>query len=174
MSDTDVLRDLLVDSFTRVRELVEHLTDDLDESVATYRPDAEANPIGWLIWHLSRVQDGHVAELAGTPEVWPAWRDRFALPFDDDASGYGQSAEEAGQVHVGGELLAGYHAEVHQACLSYARRIDADELSRVVDESWDPPVTASVRLVSVLGDALQHLGQAAYVAGLAERAGRGR
>ena len=174
MSDTDVLRDLLVDSFTRVHELVEQLTDGWDDAVAGYRPDTEANPVSWLLWHLTRVQDDHVAGLAGTPQVWPAWRDRFALPFDDDATGYGQSPEEAGQVRVPGELLAGYHADVHAMSLRYARQVDADELRRVVDDSWDPPVTASVRLVSVLGDALQHLGQAAYVAGLAQRAGAGR
>ena len=39
----------------------------------------------------------------------------------------------------------------------------------MIDTRWDPPVTVSVRLVSVIGDALQHLGQAAYVCGLAER-----
>ena len=171
MRDTDVLRDLLVDSFSRVRELVEQLTDGLDAAVAGYRPDAEANSVGWLLWHLSRVQDDHVADLAGTQQVWPAWRGRFALPFDDDATGYGQGPEEVGQVRVSGELLAGYHADVHAMCLGYLQQVDGEELRRVVDQSWDPPVTASVRLVSVLGDALQHLGQAAYVAGLAERAG---
>ena len=41
-----------------------------------------------------------------------------------------------------------------------------DDLDRVVDESWDPPVTLGVRLVSVIGDDLQHLGQASYVKGL--------
>jgi len=170
MSDTAVLRDLLVDSFTRVRELVEQLTDGLTEDAGAFRPDPGANPPAWLLWHLARVQDDHVAELAGVEQAWPAWRERFALPFDDDdATGYGQSAAEVGQVRVSGELLAGYHADVHALCLRYVEGLDADELQRVVDERWDPPVTASARLVSVLGDALQHLGQAAYVLGVAER-----
>lgn len=171
MSDDDVLRDLLVDSFTRVADLVISLTDGLTVGVAAYRPDAEANSVGWLLWHLSRVQDDHVAGLAGTPQVWPVWRERFDLPFAADATGYGQSAEDVGRVRVSAELLAGYHAEVHQASLRYVRGLTGDELRRVVDERWDPPVTAAVRLVSVVGDTLQHLGQAAYVAGLAERAG---
>lgn len=169
MSDTAVLRDLLVDSFTRVRELVEELTDGLTEEAGAFRPDPGANTPAWLLWHLTRVQDDHVAELAGVQQAWPAWRQRFALPFDDDATGYGQSAAEVGQVRVAGELLAGYHADVHALCLRYVEGLDAEELQRVVDERWDPPVTASARLVSVLGDALQHLGQAAYVLGVAER-----
>jgi hypothetical protein len=170
MSDA-ALRDLLVDSFTRIADLVRGLADGLEPEVATYRVDSEANPPAWLLWHLSRVQDDHVAGLAGTPQVWPAWRDRFRLPFDDDATGYGQSPDEVGQVRVSAELLAGYHAEVHAATLRYVERITEAELARVVDERWDPPVTASARLVSVIGDLLQHLGQAAYVVGVAERRG---
>jgi hypothetical protein len=170
MSDT-ALRDLLVDSFTRIAELVGVVTDGLQPEVATYRVDSEANTVAWLLWHLSRVQDDHLADLAGTPQVWPAWRERFDLPFDDDATGYGQSPDEVGQVRAAAELLAGYHAEVHAATLRYVEGITDTELARVVDERWDPPVTASARLVSVLGDALQHLGQAAYVVGVAERRG---
>jgi hypothetical protein len=174
MSGDDVLRDLLVDSFERVRELVEQLTDGLNPEVAGYRPDPEANTVAWLLWHLSRVQDDHVADLAGVDQVWPGWRSRFGLPFDDDATGYGQSPAEVGQVQVDAALLAGYHAEVHALSLRYVRALDEAELTRVVDESWDPPVTASARLVSVLGDCLQHLGQASYLVGLAQRAGLGR
>lgn len=173
MSDADV-RDLLVDSFTRIADLVAGLTDGLTVEVATYRPDGEANTVGWLLWHLARIQDDHVAGLAGTAQVWPAWRNRFALPFDEDATGYGQSHEEVGQVRVGAELLAGYHAAVHAETLRYVGGLTEAELARVVDERWDPPVTALARLVSVLGDTLQHLGQAAYVVGLAGRRTPGR
>jgi Protein of unknown function (DUF664) len=169
------LHDLLVDSFERVHGLVEGLTHRLSPAVATWRADGEANPIAWLLWHLTRVQDDHVAGLAGVEQAWPQWRDRFALPFGPWATGYGQSPEEAAQVQASGDLLAGYHADVHALTLRYLDRIGSDggeaELARVVDDAWDPPVTAGVRLVSVIGDTLQHLGQAAYVKGLAERAG---
>ncbi len=170
MTDTAPARDLLVDTFTRVRELVEELTDGLSAEDSTWRPDPGANTRGWLLWHLTRIQDDHVAGLAGVSQAWPDWRERFALPFSDWETGYGQSPDEVGAVRVSGELLAGYHADVHALTLAYLQPITADELARVVDTNWDPPVTASVRLVSVLGDVLQHLGQAAYVRGLAERA----
>ena len=171
MTDIEVLRSLLVDSFTRVHDLVEQLTDGLSVETAGYRPDQDANSVAWLLWHITRVQDDHVADLAQVEQVWPAWRERFGLPFDPSATGYGQSSAEVSQVQVGGELLAGYHRDVHGLSLRYVRQITAEELQRVVDERWDPPVTASVRLVSVLGDTLQHLGQADYVLGLAQRAG---
>ena len=168
MSD-DAARNLLVDSFARIRELVEELTDGLTEEDSTYRPAPEANTPGWLLWHLTRVQDDHIAGLAGVQQAWPGWRDRFGLPFSDWATGNGQSPDEVAAVRVSGDLLAGYHADVHAFTLDYLRPITADELARVVDTHWDPPVTAAVRLVSVLGDVLQHLGQAAYVQGLAKR-----
>lgn len=172
---TGPLHDLLVDSFERVHGLVEGLTHGLTPAVATWRADPEANSIAWLLWHLTRVQDDHVAGLAGVDQVWPTWRDRFDLPFGPWVIGYGQSPDEAGQVAVDAELLAGYHADVHALTLRYLDRIGSEggeaELARVVDEDWDPPVTAAVRLVSVVSDTLQHVGQAAYVKGLAERAG---
>lgn len=169
MSETDALRDLLVDAFTRVADLVAQLSDGLTEEVATYRPDAAANSAAWLLWHLSRVQDDHLAGVTGREQAWPHWRDRFALPFDPDDTGYAQSPAEVAEVRVPAELLAGYHADVHQRTLAYLRSITVEELGRVVDPSWDPPVTVAVRLVSVVGDTFQHLGQTAYVAGLAEQ-----
>jgi len=165
------LHDLLVDQFTRLRDLVEGLTRGLDLELATWRPDDGSNSIAWLLWHLTRIQDDHLAGIAGVDQVWPRWRDRFGLPFGPWATGYGQSPAETEGVRVTGELLAGYHADVHALTLAYLERVDETELARVVDDSWDPPVTAAVRIVSVLGDALQHLGQAAYVKGLASRAG---
>lgn len=170
MSDIATTVSVLEDSFTRVRELVESLTDGLDVDRATYRVDDEANTPAWLLWHLARVQDDHVAGLAGVPQAWEIWRDRFDLPFADDATGYGQDADDVAAVQADGELLAGYHADVHALTMRYVRSLSAGELERVVDDAWDPPVTASVRLVSVLGDALQHLGQAAFVLGVADRA----
>jgi hypothetical protein len=166
VTNAALARDLLVDSFTRVRELVVELTDGLTEEAATYRPGPKANSISWLLWHLTRVQDDHVAALARVEQAWPAWRERFGLPFSDWATGYGQSSEQVAAVRATGDLLAGYHADVHALTLDYVGEITADELERVVDTRWDPPVTASARLVSVLGDAYQHLGQAAYVDGL--------
>ena len=166
---TEHAKQILVDAFGRVRGLVIDLTDGLTDEVATYRPDPGANSIAWLIWHASRIQDDHVADLAQREQVWPQWREKFELPFGKWATGYGHGPRDVAAVQVSGELLAEYHRAVHQLTLSYVDGLTAEELDRVVDTRWDPPVTASVRLVSVIGDTLQHLGQAAYVRGLARR-----
>jgi uncharacterized damage-inducible protein DinB len=162
-------QEVLRDAFERVHGLVGDLTGRLPPDVANYRVDSDANSISWLLWHLSRVQDDHVADLAGVEQAWPHWRERFDLPLDDWDTGYSHSPAQVGSVRPGSALLAGYHEDVHQLTLRYLDQLDDEELARVVDTRWDPPVTASARLVSVIGDTMQHLGQAAYVRGLVER-----
>jgi hypothetical protein len=162
-------KQILVDAFGRIRELVIDLTDNLNDKIATYCPDPDANSIAWLIWHLTRGQDHQVADLAHVEQVWPQWRERFGLPFDKWATGYGQGPKEVAAVRVSGDLLGEYHRDVHELTLRYLDGLTAQELDRIVDTRWDPPVTAAVRLVSVIGDTMQHACQAAYVRGLAER-----
>jgi uncharacterized damage-inducible protein DinB len=169
--------DLLEDAFTRIRDTVRRAVGGLDAGQLSARIGPDANTIAWLVWHLTRVQDDHVAEVAGTPQVWVegGWAARFALPFDDDATGYGMSADEVAQVAgegVTADALIGYHEAVYAATVAYLHSLaaegeaSADELDRVVDRSWNPPVTLAVRLVSVISDDLQHAGQAAFVRGL--------
>ncbi len=162
---------LLADAFTRVREQVPAVVEGLGADDLAWRPDPEANSIAWLVWHLTRVADDHVAEVAGTDQVWTSdgWHDRFGLPFPAAAHGYGHSSSDVGAIRVPAELLAGYHDAVAEAVLAYLATVTPSDLDRVVDERWDPPVTLGVRLVSVLNDATQHLGQAAYVRGMLER-----
>ncbi len=160
--------ELLTDVFERVRALYVETARDLDPETAHRRLHGTGNPIAWLLWHTARVQDDHVADLAGVQQAWhPSWAERFDLPFDQADIGYGHSAEDVDAVRIERlEDLVDYHEAVHRLTLDYLGRADAAEWDRVVDHNWDPPVTAGVRVVSLLGDCLQHLGQAAYVKGL--------
>lgn len=164
--------ELLVDGFSRVHGLVHRVVDGQSEERLTARLDPDANSIAWLVWHLTRVQDDHVADVAGTDQVWTSggWAERFGLPFEPAAIGYGQSSDEVAKVRgVPAELLAGYHDAVHAATVAYVQKLTDADLDRVVDTSWDPPVTLAVRLVSVISDDLQHVGQAAFVRGVLDR-----
>lgn len=162
------LQDLLRDAFTRLIEHVDEVVDGLTDEVSTYRPAPDANTIAWLLWHSARVQDAQVADVAGVDQVWDGWVDTFALDLPRDDTGYGHSPEDVAKVRASAENLAGYYRAVHEMTLQYVGRLDADELERVIDENWDPPVTVSVRLVSVIDDCAQHLGQAAYLRGIVE------
>jgi Protein of unknown function (DUF664) len=164
----EAARELLRDAFTRLIEHVDDVTDGLTDEVSAYRPSPGANSIAWLVWHSARVQDVQLADVAGVEQVWTrdGWVDRFALDLPRNDTGYGHGPDEVGKVHVSAELLSGYYHAVHKLTLEYVAGVTADELSRVVDTNWDPPVTASARLVSIIDDCAQHLGQAAYVRGI--------
>jgi hypothetical protein len=168
--------ELLIEAFGRIRETVHSELEDVSIEVLTFRADPEANTIAWLVWHLTRVQDDHIAELIGEEQVWTAggWFDRFGLPFDPGAHGYGQSAADVAAVRADAALLRGYYDAVHTRTVDYLRTLTEADFARIVDTSWNPPVTLAVRLVSILSDDLQHAGQASYVRGLAERAKTGR
>jgi Protein of unknown function (DUF664) len=163
--------ELLADAFGRVREVVHRVVDGLAPEQLAFRVDPEANSIAWLVWHLTRIQDDHVAGVAGTEQAWTSqgWAERFGLPFDPMATGYGQRPADVAAVRAPGELLVGYHDAVHQQTIGYVEGLVDADLGRVVDRSWDPPVTLGVRLVSVIADDLQHAGQAAFIRGVLER-----
>jgi len=162
------INDVLSDALDRVQQTVHNVVDGLDEDQLAHRVDGTANSIAWLVWHLARVQDDHVAEVAGRDQVWTSdgWHDRFELPFDASAIGYGFSSEEVSQVRASAQLLAGYYDAVHAATLAYVADVSEADLDRVVDPNWNPPVTLGVRLISVINDDLQHAGQAAFARGL--------
>lgn len=162
---------LLLDAFDRVRESVHASVEHLDVERLTFRVDPEANTIAWLVWHLTRIQDDHMAAVAGTEQVWldGGWVDRFRLPFGRTAHGYGHSPQDVAAVRADADLLTGYHDAVHERTVGYVRTLTDGDFARVVDDSWDPPVTLGVRLVSVVNDDMQHAGQAAFVRGVVER-----
>jgi hypothetical protein len=167
--------DILIDAFGRIRGVVHVVASGLTPEQLAWRVDDRANSIGWLLWHLTRIQDDHVADAAHSEQVWTAagWTGRLALPFDPGDTGYGHSAGDVAAVRVrSGDLLTGYHDAVHDKTISYVRHLTDSDLDRIVDESWDPPVALGVRLVSVISDGLQHTGQAAFVRGVLERTHR--
>jgi hypothetical protein len=158
--------ELLADAFGRVQETVHEAVEGLSAGQLTARLDENANSIAWLCWHLARVQDDHLADAFGVQQVWPDFADRFGLPFGPGATGYGHSSRQVALVRVPAELLTDYHDAVHAQTIVLVAGVTDADLSRVVDERWNPPVTLGVRLVSVISDCLQHAGQAAFIRGI--------
>jgi uncharacterized damage-inducible protein DinB len=167
-------RAILIDAFGRIGEEVHAVVAGLDAAALAYRPDEDANSIAWLLWHLTRVEDDHVSELARIDQAYVAggWAARLGMAPDTSDIGYGHTSEQVAAVRFPTpDVLLAYFDAVHARIGEYLARLDAEELARLVDYRWDPPVTAAVRLVSVISDSLQHVGQAAYVRGLFERRG---
>lgn len=161
--------DLLVDGFGRVREELHAAVEGLNTGQLAERLDSDANSIAWLCWHLTRVEDDHVSDAFGTGQVWlrpqwAQWSERFGLSSDD--TGYGHSSRQVAQVRVPGNVLTSYYDAVHEQTVELVSKIADDDLDRIVDTRWDPPVSLGVRLISVISDCLQHAGQAAFIRGI--------
>ena len=163
---------LLIDAFGRIRDAVHHAAKGLSPEQLSASVDDGANSIGWLLWHLSRIQDDHVAELTGTEQVWTAdgWAERFGLPFEVRATGYGHTSSDVARVGgISRDRFIGYHDDVHDRTVRYLSTLTDTDLDRIVDHRWTPAVTIAMRLVSVISDDLQHTGQAAFVRGMLDR-----
>lgn len=160
---------MLLELYGRIPPLVRDVVEGLPADTLVARPGPEANTIGWLCWHLARVQDHHVAELIAGEQVWAAgdWASRFGLEPDPSNTGYGHSPDEVGRVRpADSTAIVRYLDAVQSRTVSLLEGLGDGDLDRIVDRRWDPPVTMGVRLVSVADDSLQHVGQAAYVKGL--------
>ena len=160
---------LLLDLYGRVPPVARHAVRGLDADRLVESPSPGTNHIAWLIWHLTRVQDHHVAELLESGQVWATgdWASRFGLEPDPWNTGYGHSASEVATVRPASpEALLDYLDAGSERTNAFLGKLVPADLDRIVDRRFSPPVTLGVRLVSVADDCLQHAGQAAYVRGL--------
>ncbi|MDQ0633737.1 hypothetical protein QFZ40_001646 [Arthrobacter pascens] len=160
--------ELLLDAFGRIRETVAAALEGVDDGSLVRRPAGNGNSIAWLIWHLGRIEDAQIAAAAGLDQVWTSQEfvGRFGLPLPERDTGYGHSTENVDAVQAPPELLLEYYDAVHRQTREFVGTLDDEDFDRIVDTRWDPPVTLGVRLVSIIADCLQHVGQAAYAKGL--------
>jgi uncharacterized damage-inducible protein DinB len=163
------VNELLLEIYGRIPPLAREAVEGLDAEQLTARPGTGANSIAWLVWHLTRVQDDHVAELLGEDQLWTGgtFAARVGLAPDPHNTGYGHTVDEVATVRpADGAALLDYLDAVDARTRALLGRVTHEELDRIVDRRWDPPVTMGVRLVSIADDCLQHVGQAAYARGL--------
>ena len=165
-------KELLVDGYSRIPQILGMALDGLTAEQLAYRPNEEANSIAWLAWHLTRVQDKQVSDLAGREQAWIAdgWHARFDKPADPEDTGQRYTAEQVAAVRPAGpQVLLDYNRAVQERTAEYIRTLSAGDLDRELNEPrWNPLPTVGVRLVSILSDNLQHSGQALYLRGCIE------
>jgi uncharacterized damage-inducible protein DinB len=161
--------DLLLELYGRIDPLAQHAVEDLTADQLHESPAPGVNSIGWLVWHLARVQDHHVSEIVACDQIWMDgdWPSRFGLEPDPGNIGFGHNADDMAGVRPDGpQALLDYLEAVQERTDALIKELTPVELDRIVDRRWDPPVTLGVRLISIADDSLQHVGQAAYLRGL--------
>lgn len=130
--------ELLLDAFGRIRENVEATLDGLDGGMLARRPGGTGNSIAWLIWHLGRVEDAQVAEVAGREQAWTAqdFAGRFNLPLDPRDTGYGHSTEQVDAVRAEPGLLLEYYDAVHRRTVQFLQGLGDRDLDRNPLFAW--------------------------------------
>ena len=164
--------ELLVELYSRIPPLVRDAVDGLEPTDLVATTADGANSIGWLVWHLTRVQDHHVSELLDTEQLWVTgdFASGFGLAPDPQNTGYGHSPADVAAVRPRDlRTLLDYFDAVTARTEPWLATLTAVDLDRIVDRRWDPPVTLGVRVTSIADDSLQHVGQAAYLRGLLGR-----
>ncbi len=135
-------------------------------------PAGHPNSIAWLLWHAGRVLDVLGSSLAGTEQLWETqdFKSRFGLGELGDGTGVGHSTDEAAQIKVDDlDLLIEYVAENLRAYRHYVATLEDNAVfDEVISESKDAPETLQARMTLIIVDALRHIDQALYVAGMTE------
>ncbi len=165
---------LLTDGYGRISGILERALKGLTQADLKWQPSTDTNSIGWLTWHLTRVQDDHIAALMGEEQLWTkdGWHAKFNRPPDSKDRGFGDTPEQVAALESDAETLLAYHRAVSERSQLYLLALSDTDLDRELDEpQYQPLPTVGVRLVSILSDNLQHAGQTAYVRGLLQ--GRG-
>jgi hypothetical protein len=166
------LHELLIDLFERIPEHIHEAVDGLETDALCTPPEPGANPIGWLVWHLTRVQDHHISEILDQDQEWISgkWATRFGVAADPQNTGYNHSWKDVMSIRPeSAEVLIDYYDAVAARTRELLATTTAKDLDRIVDKRWNPPVTLGVRLISIADDDIQHSGQAAYVRGILDR-----
>lgn len=163
---------ILRDALSRIEPPLEQALNGLGSEALLWRPDPDANSLAWLAWHLTRGQDAQVCALSGAAQTWTedGYADRFALPYPVDAHGYAMSSAEVAEMKSEDpELFLEYYRATASRTDAYLATLTPEDLDTIVDRHWDPPVTLGARIVSVIDDDVQHVGQMGYIRGLWDR-----
>ena len=164
-------RDVLVDAASRPVESVGPVLDGLTDEAAHHLPAGRGNSIAWLLWHAARQMDVQTVAMSGRPSVWTSggWAARLGVDRPEDDFGFGDSPEHVAAFHVTDVPALGDHLRACvEAFTAYVDTLTEHDWDEIVDESYDPPVTRAVRLVSIVDDAAVHVGQAAYARGIVD------
>jgi hypothetical protein len=163
-------RELIVDAYERLPDLAEEALAGVRQTDLDWQPWSGTNPLGWTVWHLTRVQDGQVADLMEAPDqdLWTrdGWHAKFKRPPDHDDSGYGHTAAEVKAFRSpSAKVQLEYLRAVTERTKRYLASLTPADLDRPLEPGPDPS-TVAIRIVSIVTDCHLHAGEASYIRGL--------
>lgn len=154
-------RDLIIDGYGRVLDYLKESLAGLTPADLDWQPKPACNSMGWLAWHISRIQDYEIAGLMDAEQLWitGGWHKKFKRPADPDDIGFGHTNEDVAAFKSPDvETQLANHQAVLARTKKYLKSLTAKDLARELKEAYEPAPTVAVRIVSVLADDLQHAG----------------
>ena len=161
------LNEFIIDVFDKEQQFLLDAVQDLTPQQLGWRAGSEANPIGWILWHMLRVEDMWIQFfIQERPEIWErdGWHQKFGLPTRDNGFGHTQEQVDGFPVLDLSELLK-YREAVRAGTLEYLRGLGPEDYDRVPRERR-PEMSIGAVLRQVVGELYQRQGHLAYLKGL--------
>ena len=165
MEANELLTNLLKGNRSMVRKALDGLS---DKEVAT-RPNSECNSMAWLLWHLSRAEDGLVSSLDGSAELWnDGWAEKCGISAETKGMGFGHKAEDLESFGVGSvDALKEYFGQTEKKVADYLASLSSEDLDKQVPSMMGDGTVPLGNIVQVIvNEAMVHGGQIAYLRGL--------
>ena len=151
------------------RSMVRKAMDGLSDAELASRPTDDTNSMLWLLWHISRVEDGIVSELNGSPLLWAqGWAEKCDVTAPEEGIGFGHKAEELAAFRVGStDALKEYFGATEKKLAAFLETLNPEDLDRQVPAMMgEGTVDLAAPLRILINEALVHGGQMAYLRGL--------
>ena len=168
------IKETIDDHRKRVFAVMRDLT--LDEMY--WKPKPDTNPIGFLFWHISRVEDRLITSFVqGKQEIWISgeWYEKMNLSVE--GTGLGYSLDELDEFpKLDQSLLIEYFVLVRKSTIEYLDLMAERDLDLVLDRIPFPEYKPSIQYFKgftiarafrqLIGELDQHLGQISYIRGM--------
>ncbi len=162
------------DNRKRVLAVIRDLT--LDEMY--WKPKRDTNPIGFLFWHISRVEDRLITNFVqGKKEIWLSgkWHEKMNLSVV--GTGLGYSLDELDQFpNLDQCLLTEYFNLVRKSTIEYLDSVPEKDFDLVLDRVPFPEYKPAIQYFTgftiarafrqLIGELDQHFGQISYIRGV--------
>ena len=162
---------IVIDALGRIQNTIRRVLDGMTPDQLYYRPAENSNSTAWVIWHLTRVQDHHISDMGGLEQLWTSygWHARFGMEADGKNTGTGHTPGDVAKIRPDAETLQSYYDAVYERTKTVLSSLTSEDMDRELDEpQYNPLPTIGVRCASIISDNTQHVGQAAYIKGLAQ------
>ena len=161
------LNEFIEDAFDKEHGFLMEAVQDLTPDELAWRAGPEANPMGWILWHMIRVEDMWFQFFIQRPlEIWEraGWHEKFGLPTR--ANGFDHTLEQVTSFpNLDLAELLSYGEAVRAGTLSYLKGLTPEDFAAVPREPR-PEMSVGAVFRQVIGELYQHQGHISYLKGL--------